>query len=442
KFSKKENINPEHIVIGNLSSNSIPEIVLFKEKDSGDINDEGSLEVYKFDGEKYSFLDKVSMNYDNTNYELVIGQIAKGQNGIYLNNQVGSQSGITYGFILQEDKLVSILNEKKINLISTSTDNEIKDINNDGILEFSVYTVDPESEDQDPLHSDKIKLWYKWDGKDGANLVKTENFKESNYHEVVSDADIYNNAKSLVESQNQSFISYLNKHQDKLSKKDNTRLVKTYISTLERNIDEDEELMNELFSRYKPKLDKEKLIKEYNLSLDDINNPDYIANQNFSNSECKVEETIIGLLDSGYKFDKFGNRHKIFVDYQQFIDLFDGNILNEYRDYLKILSLNSEKPYITDEELTISLENLAERIILSDNFKLTYPYSNLIGDINKIHREYLDIFLHPKMNSEILSEKGINNKEKLYKEFKSIRQKYPHTYLADIIDEFIKDTKS
>ena len=97
------------------------------------------------------------MNYDNTNYELVIGKIGPKQNGILLNNQAGSQSGITYGFILEDGKLVKALNENKINLISINTENEIMDINKDGILEFSILTIDPENRDPSTKDANKIK---------------------------------------------------------------------------------------------------------------------------------------------------------------------------------------------------------------------------------------------------------------------------------------------
>lgn len=102
----------EHLTYGHLDDDNIPEIVVFRERDLKDTKDEGKLQVYKFNGDKYSLLDEVSMNFDNTNYDLTIGKISKSQNGIYLNNQVGAHSGVTYGFILKEGKLSSILNEK------------------------------------------------------------------------------------------------------------------------------------------------------------------------------------------------------------------------------------------------------------------------------------------------------------------------------------------
>lgn len=98
---------------------------------------------------------------------------------------------------------------KKMNLISTYTDNEIKDITKDGVLEFSIYTTDPESEVKESAESGMIKLWYRWDGKDGANLVKIE--RENLKISKVSDKNVLNKAEALLESKDLSFINFLKK---------------------------------------------------------------------------------------------------------------------------------------------------------------------------------------------------------------------------------------
>ena len=86
--------------------------------DPNNIEDEGSLEIYKFNGEEYTILDSISMNFDNTNHQIEIGKISENQKGMFVCNQVGAHSGITYGFILEDRKLKNILNDNKIQLIS------------------------------------------------------------------------------------------------------------------------------------------------------------------------------------------------------------------------------------------------------------------------------------------------------------------------------------
>lgn len=42
---------PAHYALGHLDEDNIPELVVFKERDPNNKEDEGALEVYKFDGE-------------------------------------------------------------------------------------------------------------------------------------------------------------------------------------------------------------------------------------------------------------------------------------------------------------------------------------------------------------------------------------------------------
>lgn len=430
----------EHLTYGHLDDDNIPEIVVFRERDLKDTKDEGKLQVYKFNGDKYSLLDEVSMNFDNTNYDLTIGKISKSQNGIYLNNQVGAHSGVTYGFILKEGKLSSILNEKKMNLISTYTDNEIKDITKDGVLEFSIYTTDPESEVKESAESGMIKLWYRWDGKDGANLVKIE--RENLKISKVSDKNVLNKAEALLESKDLSFINFLKKNKNSLSKEDNTLLIKKYIKMLKDNIPVEEAEIKDYFASYEIGLNHNHLFKKYGLSIDKLNNLDYLNREKVLNSEIKFKKDLIKDLTIGYRIDESNGEYKYLINYQMFIEYFEENILKEYRDYIKILALDTQKPYLKNGNLTISTAELAERMVLMENFKINYPYSQLLDKINIDYAKCLDILLYGSENSPNFDKNTNTPIKGVYKNFKMITNKYPHTYFSEIINDFSKELQS
>lgn len=356
-------IDKEDIQIGNLDDDNIPELVVFKRRNPEDQNDEGRLEVYKFNGEKYTLLDSVSMNYDNVNYQMSIGKISENQNGLYINNQVGVHSSITYGFILKDDKLVSILNDKKLNLVSPYPNNEIKDIDNDGILNFSIEIIDPETDNPYSKNQNRIKLWYRWDENDSGVLLKVERSGEhSSSATKSSNQNILNTAKYLLKTEKYSdFIDYIGENKDELSIKDNSELLKKYLS---------------------------------------------IDNQST-------------------------------IDYQHLLQEFGDNILKEYRDYLKILSLNSNEPYSIDGDIVIPLDRLAERIVLLENYKMTYPYSNYLGRIDKIYKEYMGDFILGSTNNLHYDMDSYKIHDEVLKVFESVMEKYPHTYLAQVISDFM-----
>ena len=47
-FVKNDFINEEHFVIGNLNDDNIPELVVYRERDPKNVEDEGALDVYGY----------------------------------------------------------------------------------------------------------------------------------------------------------------------------------------------------------------------------------------------------------------------------------------------------------------------------------------------------------------------------------------------------------
>ena len=439
-FVDHSSIKKEHFEIGNLNDDNIPELVVFRERDPKDINDQGALEVYGFVADKYSLLSRVPMNYDNTNYELVIGKIGPEQNGILLNNQAGSQSGITYGFILDEGSLVSVLNGSKINLVSINTDNEIMDINNDGILEFSIVTINPEANDQSTKDVGKIKYWYQWNGSDGAVLVQYEKIKSNSPKESPKlNKDILEQAKNIIASDRLSFIDYLEVNKDSLSTVDTTKLLTEYFNTMLVETKAKEVVINSLFSKYQLGNSNDYLFNKYGLSLERLNDTAYLSREKILSSEIELKEHLINNLNLGYKLSDKDGKYIYSINHQVFLDKFGENILKEYRDYYRILALNSNNPYVKNGTLMIEVEKLAERIILIDNFEMTYPYSEFVDDLKPIYNNYLNTFLFGSINNPVFDkESGLIN-EKILSQYENIIEKYPQSNLSDIVSSFTKE---
>lgn len=427
-----------HYAIGNLDEDNIPEIAVFKERDPNNMDDEGSLEIYRFNGEKYVSIDNISMNYDNTNYQIIIGKISEEQNGLLLNNSVGAHSGLTYGFILKDGKLKNVLDEKKISLISIYTNNEIKDIDNDGILEFSIYTVDPETEDSSVAGSDKMTLWYKWNGKDSANLVNVE---RKDYSKEKSDKEIFNQAKDLIKNNFPEALKYMNEHKNELSKYDNTELLMEYISKLNKLSFERGVEIENLFIKYQEDENFDYLFKKYGLSIEKLNSIEYLTREKVLKDEEELKKHLIDHINLGYKLDTSEGIYYYLIDNQKFTDTFGENITNEYNDYLKILALDTNEPFMNDGSLMISMDKLAERILLVESFKMIYPYSNLLPKVNELYRWYMYSYFYGDNHDPNFNESTFVMKEEVLKNFEETIKKYEYTTFADIIREFMENLK-
>ena len=430
-----------HYTIGNLDEDNIPELAIFQERDPANIDDEGSLEIYKFDGDEYVAIDKVSMNYDNTNYQIIIGKISDDHNGILLNNQVGAHSGITYGFILKDGKLESILDEGKISLLSIYTSNEIKDINNDGILEFSIYIADPETEDSSSVGSDKMTLWYRWNGKDSADLIEVERIDRS---KIKSDQNIFEEGKEIIENNFTNSLSFLHENKGQLSKFDNTELLMEYMKKLNEISVNESIQINDLFTKYQKDIKYQKdtevdyLFNKYGLSMEKLNSLEYLKREKVLKDEGELKQDIIDHINLGYKLDTSEGMYYYLIDNQFFLDNFGENITNEYSDYLKVLALDSNKAFMNDGSLTIPMEELAERILLVESFKMIYPYSNLLPKVNDIYISYVYTYFYGDNHDPNFDQDTLIMEDKSLEKFEKTMEKYEHTNFANIVGDFIQ----
>lgn len=420
--------------IGNLDEDTIPELSIFKERNPNNMDDEGSLEIYKFDGEKYSLTDSISMNYDNGNEQIEIGKISENQNGLLINNSVGAHSGITYGFILKDGKLESILNENKISLISVYADNKIADVDNDGILEFSIYSIDPETEDTSFAGSDKMTLWYKWNGGDSATLIKVERKDNSKKN---SNEKIFNQGKELIENNFSESLKFLTENKNSLSKYDNTELLMEYISRLdEMTFDRGVEIEN-LFIKYQNGENFDFLFNKYELSLEKLNSLEYLGREKVLKDEEELKKHLIDNINLGYKLDTSEGIYYYVIDNQRLVDNFTESITNEYTDYLKVLALNSNEPFMNDGSLIISMEKLAERILFVESFKMVYPYSNLLPRVKEIYEWYIYTYFYGDSHDPNFQYDSFLMKDEILQEYENTIAKYEYTTFADIIRDFM-----
>lgn len=429
-----KNSDPVHYAIGNLNEDNIPELAVFKERDSDNIEDEGSLEIYRFNGEQYILLDSISMNFDITNYQIEIGNIAENQKGLFVNNEVGAHSGLTYGFILENGKLKSILNHDKFPLISIYTDNEIKDINDDGILNFSISTIDPETEGSNISDSDKMTLWYKWDEKDSGELVMVQR-KSSKSHN--SNDKLFKEMDEIILSNFSHSLRLLYDSKNNLSKFENTELLMKYIEILDEMIDAKSKELDGLFLEYQKDNNFDYLFKKYGLTMEKLNNFDYINREKVLKDERKLKRNLLDNISLGYKVATSEGSYYYIVDYQSYIESFGESITNEYKDYLSILALNTNEPFIIDGSLSISREDLTERILLVESFKMIYPYSNLLPKINNIYKQYINFYFYGDLHNPNFNMDTLIIKQETLDEYEETIKKYEYTTFSNIVREFM-----
>lgn len=436
-LNNKLNIEKGHYAFGDMDGDMISEIVLFIQRQPDDVNDPGYLQVYKFIGGNYVLIDSISMNYDNTNYSMEIGKISDDSYGVYLSNQVGSQAGITYGYKLQDGKLKSILNPKKINLFSVSTNNGIEDIDGDGILEFSIYTIDPETSEKNTKDADKILLWYKWDGLDGGFVVQRDwvmQFGSINAESSRVGMMAIENPKPKPGELD--YIKDLESNMSQMTKQDVVDSLDKHLKAMQGEATYKSLDVSTLFNRYFKDFTFDVVFERYGLSQDRLNDIEYLNRERVLASEPDLKNILIKNLNQGYKLIIDNGRYFYQIDYDRFLGKFNDNITNEYRSYLRIMGREVSNPHKKNNFAAIPKSRLADRLTEIERFRLTYSYSNKLGSLLTLYEHYLDTLLYIGESKNTFDAGGSFIKESK-DELILIAETYKDSYFADVISRLI-----
>lgn len=424
-------ISKSNYAFGDLDGDSIPELALYIERDPEDLDDQGALVVYKLVDEEYKELDRVPMNYDNANHLLELGVLAKEQPGILLSNQVGVKATVTYGYILQDGALKSILNPKRVNLISFDAIEAIEDIDQDGILEFGILTIDPETEETKVEDAKKVILWYKWDGIDGAIFVKKDSIEAKSMARVRSSGPI----DSLIPG-SESFVQGLEKSMDDYSKIELSSLLSSHIKNLEMNSSYNSLDIAALFSKYTKKSSLLDLLETYNLTDNKINDIDYLKKDTVLESESDLKSLLIKNLNKGYYLSLEDGRYIYTPYYAKFGTDFTKSLTKELQGYFGIMAKSVETPYINKDTLLIDKIDLAKRLHEIENYILTYSYSEHIENLNVLYKDYLRALIFNSADGEILIDTNIIS-DKEVDVFIDIVNSYPETYFSQVLNRLL-----
>lgn len=415
---------------GNLDADYIPELVVFVQRDFANEADEGALVLYKFKDGAYREISRQSMGFDNGSVRMVIGSAAKDKPAIFLNTQVGAHSGETYLFALEDGKLVSRLSGKKISTLSIYTSAEIKDIDNDGITEFSIYTDDPASGDTSSAGSDKMSLWYKWNGKDSASIVKV--VKAAINKPLPTDEALMTKFNAALNKGSASeALAIMNMNFSKHSSADNTAMLESYMAWLKSGNTKMSTQLEALFEKYSLKAKKD-IFTANKLQIKDLNDPGVMAKAGTLKFQQDLKAIIRQGIARGYRVNTSEGMYYFVVDYQRLANL--GSMMSsDLYEYFKIMGLESNKPAILDGAPAVALDELAKRIADIELFSLTYPASKYTQELKPMYREFAGQYLFGYTYDPVtlkLSPQSIASYHKTVKEYDSY-------FISDIVSAYL-----
>lgn len=438
-INPKVNLAEGHYSIGDLTGDGIPELVLFIERNPENVNDQGMLEVYGFNELEHYLIDRIPMNYDNTNHILRTGLLSDTQQGILLSNQVGSQASITYGFILEDGKLKSILNPKKINLVSITANNSIEDINGDGILDFSIYTIDPETKLSDSKQAERILLWYDWDGKDGARVLQPD-WTTLQRSSINNDAPAVARSFATVDQPvpgNDDFINALEEFSSDASRDEIVELLSIHIDNLEINAPYRSLDIAASINRFAKGLSFDAFLASNSLKPEDINDPNIIGRKGVLSNQAELKDMLLKNLDLGYLLQAEDGRYEYKVDYNGIAEHFAERLTNEFNGYLKIMSKESTQPHIVEGRLKIERAEIAQRLLEIEKFRLSYSYSKRLDKVLALYSSYMDSLLYRSKDGFGVDPSSGRIASGHIQELKALTLDFQESYFADVINKLL-----
>ena len=129
-----------------------------------------------------------------------------------------------------------------------------------------------------------------------------------------------------------------------------------------------------------------------------------------------------------------------------YYDLFKDYVTEDYKEYLKIWAKDDEELYQADAGLSISFEELGDRIARWENFLNKYPNSILKPKVTALLNSYREDYILGMENTPTI-DGGYDNVpitiyEEAKKEYDRFMKKYPNSPTVELIKYFIENYKN
>ena len=163
--------------------------------------------------------------------------------------------------------------------------------------------------------------------------------------------------------------------------------------------------------------------------INSIHNKD--TAENFTDEEWEIVNKFLNRYDLELWYFARGSYlirevpdfyYKTFKDY----------VTDDYKEYLEITSKENEKSYVADSGLSITLEELGDRIITWEKFLEKYPNSKLNDKVNNICNSYRRDYILGVPG-------GIYDYKENLKEYNRFIKKYPDSPTTELLDCYLME---
>ena len=134
----------------------------------------------------------------------------------------------------------------------------------------------------------------------------------------------------------------------------------------------------------------------------------------------KLKDIVESIFKGKYKLINMEGGFYPGIDYEKLKE-YNRYLSDEIRGYIEIKALNSNKPAVLDAEITISFDELGERLIQTEKYIQKYPQGVKFEEVLRIYGDYLRLYLEGSDNSPIYEYETREIKKDILKSYKNMK---------------------
>lgn len=114
----------------------------------------------------------------------------------------------------------------------------------------------------------------------------------------------------------------------------------------------------------------------------------------------ELKEEVQAIFNTGYKLINVEGTYNPIVDYAK-LEEYNDHLTQEWIDYLSVNAMDSDSPPFVDAALMIDYDDLANRIIETENYLKSYPDGSRHEKMLEVYDNKLNIYLAGIPNTQI-----------------------------------------
>ncbi|NLN64229.1 MAG: hypothetical protein GX144_02250 [Clostridiaceae bacterium] len=162
---------------------------------------------------------------------------------------------------------------------------------------------------------------------------------------------------------------------------------------------------------------------------------DYYLNIGTNAGQYERSEWVQELTDNGFRLEMVDNREVPVMDYMIY-EKWSDQISEWFRDYITIIKTENDAPAVRAGQLSISKEELEERLISASVYIENYPLSVRVNEVIDLYDSYLYAYLYGYERDPVINFASNTISREYFNRYREFAQNNPELKAAALVFEY------